>query len=73
MVRNNEEMNKQLSSVTIAQGGVLPDIHEKLVVQLNQLSPEDIQLVLQNVHAVTAVKLEGSDEIVDVTPLPEGH
>ena len=30
-VRNDEELNKLLSGVTIAQGGVLPNIHSSLL------------------------------------------
>jgi histone H2A len=30
-VRNDEELNKLLSGVTIAQGGVLPNIHNVLL------------------------------------------
>jgi histone H2A len=32
-VRNDEELNKLLGSVTIAQGGVLPNIHSVLLPQ----------------------------------------
>jgi histone H2A len=30
-IRNDEELNKLLGHVTIAQGGVLPNIHQKLL------------------------------------------
>lgn len=30
-VRNDEELNKLFSNVTIAQGGVLPNIHSVLI------------------------------------------
>jgi len=30
-IRNDEELNKLLSNVTIAQGGVLPNIHSNLL------------------------------------------
>ncbi|KAJ3309775.1 Histone H2AX [Boothiomyces sp. JEL0838] len=32
-IRNDEELNKLLGSVTIAQGGVLPNIHSQLLPQ----------------------------------------
>ena len=30
-VRNDDELNKLMASTTIAQGGVLPNIHYKLI------------------------------------------
>jgi histone H2A len=39
-IRNDEELNKLLGHVTIAQGGVLPNIHQsKLIVQADQAVP----------------------------------
>jgi len=37
-VRNDEEVNKLLSGVTIAQGGVLPNIHDVLLPKKSQKS-----------------------------------
>ena len=38
-IRNDEELNKLLGSVTIAQGGVLPNIHSVLLPKKTDLLP----------------------------------
>ena len=40
-VRNDEELNKLFSGVTIAQGGVLPNIHSVLVPKTSKAEKED--------------------------------
>lgn len=40
-IRNDEELNKLLGSVTIAQGGVLPNIHSVLLPQKTKDDKDD--------------------------------
>jgi histone H2A len=40
-VRNDDELNKLLGSVTIAAGGVLPNIHQKLLPKKEEGEPKE--------------------------------
>ena len=41
-VRNDEELNKLFGGVTIAQGGVLPNIHSVLVPKVSTKEPKTV-------------------------------
>ncbi|XP_053168493.1 late histone H2A.2.2-like [Hemicordylus capensis] len=42
-VRNDEELNKLFSGVTIAEGGVMPNIHAQLLPKKSVLPKEDVE------------------------------
>ncbi len=43
-IRNDEELNKLLSDVTISQGGVLPNIHSVLLQKKNPKTGKEDKL-----------------------------
>ncbi|XP_051858143.1 uncharacterized protein LOC117563576 [Drosophila albomicans] len=47
-IRNDEELNKLLSGVTIAQGGVLPNIQAKCCIEYLHMSKESTLLTCEN-------------------------
>ncbi|CAB4496194.1 unnamed protein product [Rhizophagus irregularis] len=42
-IRNDEELNKLFRNVTIAQGGVLPNIHQSLLPKLPKKSAKNVE------------------------------
>merc|ERR1712086_1002009 len=61
-VRNDEELNKLLGGVTIAQGGVLPNIHAVLVPKKKEAKEGAKASKKKGKKSSKAVKASGSQE-----------
>jgi histone H2A len=49
-IRNDEELNKLLGSVTIAQGGVLPNIHSVLLPKKESATKSQLRAIPKNTN-----------------------
>ena len=64
-IRNDEELNKLFGGVTIAQGGVLPNIHSVLVPKSSTKEKSPAAAATKPTKAVKAVKVSKSSASQD--------
>ena len=67
-VRNDEELNKLFANVTIAQGGVLPNIHSVLLPKKKDTTVETPVEKKEKKPVVKAEKKSRVKKVVEETP-----